>query len=242
MTALQECGLGEPQRKLWGLLRRRKCWTLSRRGKLLLLALVGTTAYGAIRGVHPFLTVSDGGAGDVMVVEGWIPTRPVAQAAKAFQRGRYRCAVVVRDVYDSDDKWASGRYSADYVAAELVQQGISKDLVHTLFCPVARKDRTYHCALAVRQWLDHKGFAVKSIDVVTLAAHSRRSRLLYGKAFGPQVQIGAIPLEAPTYDPDHWWRCSDGVRDVLGEAIAYLYARFLFWPPAVQPAEPDDLR
>ena len=31
------------------------------------------------------------------------------------------------------------------------------------------------------------------------------------------------------YDAKHWWRSSEGVREVLGEGIAYIYAKFFFW-------------
>jgi len=39
-----------------------------------------------------------------------------------------------------------------------------------------------------------------------------------------------IALRTGRYDPAHWWRSSEGIREVPFEAIAYLYARFLFSP------------
>lgn len=185
---------------------------------------------GFLLGVHPFLGITSGGAGEVMVVEGWIGTRQITQAVEAFRQGKYHHVVVVRDIYEDGDKWSSGRYSADYVAAELVQEGVPKDQVQVVFCPVVRKDRTYHCALAARAWLQQQGIPVKSLDVVTLATHARRSRLLYEKAFGDGVAVGVVALDDPTYDPDHWWRYSSGVREVMSETISYLYARLFFWP------------
>ena len=32
------------------------------------------------------------------------------------------------------------------------------------------------------------------------------------------------------FDAAHWWRSSEGVREILGESIAYLYAKFIFHP------------
>ncbi len=209
---------------------RRECWCLSRRGKLIMAGLSVFTFVLILFGAYPFLAVNDGSRGEVMVVEGWIGSRLIDRTAAVFQRGRYACVVVVRADYERVDKWSAGGYSADYLARGLVQHGVPTNLVHTLFCPVVRKDRTYHCALAVRQWLEQQRISVKSIDVATLAAHSRRSRLLYEKAFGDGVEVGAIALEDPTFDPDQWWRSSAGVREVLGEAIAYVYARVFFWP------------
>lgn len=216
--------------RLVGVLIRRECWTLSRRAWLLITGLVCATFGLILFGAYPLLAVSDGGQGEVMVVEGWIGSRRIDLASDAFKRGKYQCVVVVRDVYEDGDKWSSGRYTADYVAAGLVEHGVPTNVVHTLFCPVVRKDRTYHCALAVRQWLEQRQLLVKSIDVATLAVHSRRSRLLYEKAFGGEYTIGAIALEDPTYDPARWWRSSAGVREVIGEGIAYIYARCFFWP------------
>jgi len=219
-----------PRRLLWGLLVCRERWSLSLGGWLLLALIFAAGAFGFVRGVHSFLAVSNGGAGEVMVVEGWIGPRPLDQAAAAFRRGHYQCVIVVRGVYEGGDKWTSGRYSADYVGADLVERGVPKDQVQTLFCPVVHKDRTYHCALAVRQWLRERGTPVKSLDVVTIACHSRRSRLLYAKAFGGEVEVGSIALAALEYDPRHWWRTSEGVREVPFEFLAYLYVRFFFHP------------
>jgi hypothetical protein len=62
---------------------------------------------------------------------------------------------------------------------------------------------------------------------MTLASespHLRRSALLFRRAFGGSVQIGTLPLPPIDYGPDDWFRCSAGVRSLLSESIAYLYA------------------
>jgi len=33
------------------------------------------------------------------------------------------------------------------------------------------------------------------------------------------------------YDPERWWRYSAGVRGVIDESVAYIYAKFFFHPP-----------
>lgn len=215
---------------LWGLLVRRERWGLSRMGKVLIALTLAASAYALIHGVYPFLVVSNGGSGQVLVVEGWISTRRVEQAAQAFQFGRYEQVVVVRNTQREGNKWETGRYTADWVASDLVQLGVPQEAVQVLFCPVVRKDRTYSCATAVRQWLEKSSIAVKSLDVATLAVHTRRSRLLYEKAFGNKVAIGAIALPDPELDLEHWWRSSEGVREVPFEFLAYLYVRFFFLP------------
>jgi len=44
------------------------------------------------------------------------------------------------------------------------------------------------------------------------------------------VEIGILSGRNREYDPQHWWRSSEGVKEVLSEGAAYLYARFLFCP------------
>jgi hypothetical protein len=59
------------------------------------------------------------------------------------------------------------------------------------------------------------------------------------RAFGRGVTVGIISIQNPDYDPKHWWRYSEGVRDVLGESIAYVYAKFLFHQPADEALKPE---
>jgi uncharacterized SAM-binding protein YcdF (DUF218 family) len=92
------------------------------------------------------------------------------------------------------------------------------------------RDRTYRSAVALRDWFREHNMAVHSINIVTEDAHGRRSRLLFEKAFGTGVKVGIISVPSPDYDATHWWRYSEGVREVIGEGIAYIYARFFFHP------------
>ena len=216
----------EPRRRaLGGLFVRKERWGLSWPGRILIVVAALTLGVIGVRCIYPFLAVNHPTRGQVLIVEGWIPTRSVKQAATEFQQGHYQHLLIVRATYDVED-----RSYGDYVSDLLLKDGVPKESLDTLFCPVSRKDRTYHSALDARRWLAEKNIAVKSVDVATLAPHARRSRLLYEKAFGPEVPVGVIALEDPAYDHAHWWRFSEGVREMIGESIAYTYARFLFHP------------
>lgn len=63
----------------------------------------------------------------------------------------------------------------------------------------------------------------------SLDVHTRRSWFLFRKILTPQVQVGAIAARTHDYDPNKWWVSSQGVRTILDEGIAYIYARFLNW-------------
>jgi uncharacterized SAM-binding protein YcdF (DUF218 family) len=92
------------------------------------------------------------------------------------------------------------------------------------------RDRTYASAVALRNWFHHHNVVVGSINVVTEDLHARRTRLLFQKAFGKDVQVGIIAVANVDYPANQWWRYSQGLKEVVSEFAAYLYARFLFFP------------
>jgi hypothetical protein len=228
---LQQGNTDGTQRKrsnaLGGLLERRERWTLSLRGKLLGIALVLVAVLLVQQCVHPFLAVTQPVASELLVVEGWVPPDTLHEAAIEFRRGGYRRLILLSS-FDYADNFPLERYEDEYKTKLLIHYGVPSDRETTLYPLRARKDRTYHSALDLKEWLAGHGMNLKSLDVATCGPHARRTRLLYQKAFGKDVKIGIIALSGHDYDPSQWWKSSEGVREVIGEVIAYLYARFLF--------------
>jgi uncharacterized SAM-binding protein YcdF (DUF218 family) len=112
----------------------------------------------------------------------------------------------------------------------LRKNGIPDESLQMVPSRVMDRDRTYSSAVALRDWFREHNVSVQSINVVTEDAHARRTRLLFQEAFGKDVKVGIVSVPNPDYDAEHWWRYSEGVREVIGEGIAYIYAKFLFWP------------
>ena len=52
------------------------------------------------------------------------------------------------------------------------------------------------------------------------------------RLLGKTLLSVSIAVSNPDYDLKDWWRYSDGVREVIGESIAYIYAKFFFYPSA----------
>jgi len=117
---------------------------------------------------------------------------------------------------------------AELGAATLATLGLGANVVRAVPAPDVRQDRTFASAVALRDRLQAAGSVPASINVATLSAHARRTRLLFAKAFGGDTRIGIIALDDPRYDERRWWRTSDGFRTVIDEVVAYTYARFLF--------------
>jgi hypothetical protein len=138
----------------------------------------------------------------------------------------------------------TGGYSNDFntlasIGAELlVKDGMPADVVQMVPSHVFGRDRTYSSALKLREYFQTNGITVKAINVLTEGPHARRTRMLFQEAFGPDVTVGIIAVQDPDYNPKRWWHYSEGVREVIGESIAWVYAAFIFHPgkPSQTPA------
>jgi hypothetical protein len=117
--------------------------------------------------------------------------------------------------------------------------GAKQNVIAPAPAPLVRKDRTFASALAVKDWLSQKRIPITALDVLSLGAHARRTQLLFQKALGDNVLVGVIAAPNPEYDANEWWTSSAGVRTLIGETLAYLYARFLFNPQERDGAYPQ---
>jgi len=75
-----------------------------------------------------------------------------------------------------------------------------------------------------RSWANASFFGVRakadkltSCDVITVGVHARRSRELFRRACGPDVNVGVISLEDPECPSDGWWRKRNGWIQMLKE-------------------------
>jgi len=182
---------------------------------------------------HPFLAATHRVEARVLVVEGWVHDYTIRWAAEEFKAGSYERAFTTGGPRPGENTQRSDYYTlASYGARRLKASGVPDECVQMVPSPVSGRDRTYSSALALRDWFREHKVDVHSFNILTEDAHARRTRLLFEKAFGSEVRIGVIAITNPEYDPKHWWRYSEGVREVLGEAIAYVYARVFFHPSA----------
>lgn len=222
----------ESKKPYWGLLRRRECLVLTWKARFLLLTGLLLLTLLAMRFVHPFLAVTDSKPGGVLVVEGWTTDWALEAAIAEFRAHPYDRMLVTGGPLESGGALSTYKTYAELSTASLLKLGLSSNEVQAVPAPRVRQDRTYASALVLKQWLRDHGLNPKTINVMTEGPHARRSWLLFQKALGKDQTVGIISLEPREYDPRHWWRFSSGVRAVTGEAMAYLYARFLFRPKA----------
>lgn len=216
---------------LGGLLVRQNRWGLTLRAKLLLLIILFALAAITLVGIYPFLAITRPVKTDVLVVEGWVHSYAIRVSVEEFHSHLYQ-----RIFTTGGPVAGKGGYINDYqtsasVAADLLKQaGIPSELVQMVPSHVIGRDRTYSSAIALRDWFHQHDLQITSLNIVTEGAHARRTRLLFEKALGPQIQVGIIAVPSPDYNAKRWWRYSEGVEEVVDETVAYVYARLFFHP------------
>ena len=181
--------------------------------------------------VQPFLAQTHRVDTNFLVVEGWVHSYAIEAAVKQFYDGHYEKVFTTGGPVFGTGGYSNDSNTSASVGAELlVKAGVPAEFVQMVPSHVSGRDRTYSSAVALREWFHHHQSKVTGFNVLTEDVHARRTRLLFQEAFGKDVHVGIIAVPSPEYDPNHWWRYSEGVREVLGENIAYLYAKFFFWP------------
>jgi uncharacterized SAM-binding protein YcdF (DUF218 family) len=219
-----------PPRAMWGLVCRKERWSLSWRGRLILAFLLLLVGALLLKGVYPFLATTHRVDADVLVVEGWVHEYAIRAAVQEFQSSSYQRVFATGGPVEGH-----GGYINDYntwasVGADrLRKSGLPNESLEMVPSRVMERDRTYSSAVALRNWFHEHNMPVGGINVVTEDVHARRTRLLFEKALG-DVVVGVIAVPNPDYDSRHWWRYSAGVKDVISETAAYMYARLLFYP------------
>jgi uncharacterized SAM-binding protein YcdF (DUF218 family) len=226
------------RRGLWGLLNRKERWALSWRGWLVLalaLLLVGALC---IKNVYPFLAITHRVNANILVVEGWIHEYAIRAAVKEFQSNHYQRVFTTGGPVVGSGGYINDFHTSASVGADLLRKnGLANGSVQMVPSRMMGRDRTYGSAVALRTWFRDHNMAVPGINIVTEDLHARRSRLLFQKAFGKDVQVGIIAVANVDYPANRWWHYSEGLKDVVSEFAAYLYARLLFFSP--EPTDPE---
>jgi DUF218 domain len=226
-----------PQR-LWGTLVRKERWSLSWRGWLIVLAGIILAFSAFLLRVYPFLAVTDRVDTNVLVVEGWIHEYAIRAAVEEFQSKSYEQVLTTGGPVEGTGGYINDYQTTASVGADLlIKAGLADGSVQMVPSRVMDRDRTYASAVALRTWFREHNLTVRGVNVLTEDVHARRTCLLFQEALGHNVAVGVIAVPNPDYDANHWWSYSEGVKDVVSEAFAYIYARLFFHPAAPRSIE-----
>jgi len=216
-----------PQSVVFGLLSLRERWGLSIRGWILVLFSGLGAALAFVGTVHPFLSIQRRVPAEYLVVEGWVADYALEVAGKEMETDSYRKLLTTGGPLPKGSYLLSYRTFAEVAAATLLQLGVKEDRLEAVPAPAVNTDRTRASALAVREWFQQHALQPQAVNVVTIGAHARRTRLTYAQVLGQKVQVGVIMVDPSEYEPDRWWRYSAGIKSVIGELTGYFYARLI---------------
>lgn len=220
-----------PHRAMWGLFDRRERWSLSWRGRIIAASALGLVAALLFNGVYPFLATTRRADANVLVVEGWMHDYGLRAAVAEFRAGSYQRVFTTGGPVEGNGGYINDYYTNASVGADMLKKyGIPNECLQMVPSRVMDRDRTYASAVALFNWFRGHELRVHSINVLTENVHARRSQLLFSKALGPEISVGVIAVPNPDYDARHWWRSSEGVKDVFSESLGYFYGRFFFRP------------
>ncbi|MEH2336675.1 ElyC/SanA/YdcF family protein [Nostoc sp.] len=212
------------------LIKRQEMWILTAQGWAIAIALIAYLIFFTITHVHSFLAVtSPMKSAEVLVVEGWLPDYAIEEALTEFKTGSYRLVITTGGTIEKGNYLSEYKNFAEMSAATFKKLGLESDKVVAVPTPMVIKDRSYASAAEFKRWLSNSNLQLQSINIFSLDVHTRRSWLLFKKLLTPNIKVGAIAAKTQDYDPNEWWGYSQGVRTIIDEAIAYIYARFLNW-------------
>jgi uncharacterized SAM-binding protein YcdF (DUF218 family) len=220
------------------LVERKERWGLSWLGWVAVFSVILTVGYVSVLLANPFLSVTDRTDANMLVIEGWVHPYAIRAGVEEFKSGGYGRIFTTGGPVEG-----SGRYINDYntsasVGADLLKNcGVASESLQMVPSRVMDRDRTYASAVALRNWFRERNMAVRKLNVLTEDVHARRTRLLFQEALGKNIKVGIIAVSNPDYDRKHWWRYSQGIKDVVSEGVAYLYAKFFFYPSESSPDE-----
>lgn len=158
----------------------------------------------------------------ILVLEAWTGRDAADAAAREFLSGsnEYQYLVVVGG--RTGHSWDRLRWSlTDIDGKELRADGVPWDRLILVPVPDSESLRTYAMAMATRRALEARHLPPTPINVFTLGAHARRSRLIFSRAFHSSA-VGVIAWR-PDGWLEPWWHSSERAEDLVKETVGYPY-------------------
>ncbi|MFN6482673.1 MULTISPECIES: ElyC/SanA/YdcF family protein [unclassified Nostoc] len=212
------------------IIKRQEMWTLTAQGWAIAIALIAYLIFVMLTHVHSFLAVTSPiESAEVLIVEGWLPDYAIEEALTEFKNGSYRQIITTGGTLGKGSFLTGYKNYADVSAATFIKLGLEAEKVVAVPTPFVVKDRSYASAAEFHRWLSNSNLQIESINLFSLDVHARRSWFLFKKILNPKIKVGVIAAKTQDYSPSKWWGSSEGVRTIIDEGIAYIYARFLNW-------------
>jgi hypothetical protein len=180
-----------------------------------------------ILGIHPFLSLNHPVKADVLIVEGWIPEDSIKFAVQEFHKNHYDLILTNGGQIKPKSSLKAEDEYAELAKKRLMELGIDGNHIHAVKTAKINQSRTYSFALDTIGWLTKHKKSIKSVNILTLGPHARKSWVLYKKAANKKIDVGIISTPPVNYNPSYWYLSIIGIHFVLRDLAGYLYALIL---------------
>ena len=189
-------------------------------GRWLLLAMLVGLAFTAWMEAYPFLARHAPVAAETLVVEGWVSDDLLLQAAGWAGSNGVKRIVATGGPLDTGSYLIEWQTYAEMTQARMAKLGLGERFeLAAVPADKVRRGRTRESARALRA----AGAVAGAFNLASEGPHARRSWRAFRDEFGEGAAVGSVALAPMAYDDGDWWKCSEGVRAVISEAIAYAY-------------------
>lgn len=180
--------------------------------------------------VCSFLSMNRPVKAKTMVIEGWVEDYALKHAIRLFKRDHYKHLIVTGLPLVHFEDYVLFPSTAAAATAEIRKMGFKDSIYEAVIPKTVFIDRTYSTGVATRMIMTKHPDWGKSFNIYSVGVHSRRTHLMFERAFGSAYHIGIIADTDHSFDPEHWWHTSIGFRNVSNEFVAWLYVSVFFHP------------
>ena len=187
----------------------------------LLLVLLAAGAGFVWSMLYPFLARQAPVPAEVLVVEGWVSDELLLQAAGWAESNGVAVLVATGGPIELGSYLTKWKTYAEMTKARMAKLGLGERFeLAAVPAEKVRRGRTRESARALRAAM---GAELGAFNLASEGPHARRSWRAFRDEFAGRAEVGSVALEPTAYDREDWWRCSEGVRAVISEAIAFAY-------------------
>ena len=169
--------------------------------------------------IYPFLARQAPVRAELLVVEGWVGDELLAQAGEWAGANGVKKIVATGGPVEVGSYLVPWKTYAEMTKARMEALGLGEKFeLEAVPAEKVRRGRTRASARALKA---ATGMERGAFNLASEGPHTRRSWRAFQGVFGDGVEVGSVALVPVAYGAGDWWSCSEGVRAVVDEAVAY---------------------
>ncbi|MGE0019536.1 MAG: hypothetical protein AB7S72_07710 [Draconibacterium sp.] len=209
---------------------KKECICLTWPAKILMLFFSLAIFYVLFTRFPLYLSKSNPVNGEFLVLDGQLPDYAIEQAITIFDQNKYKAIVVMGGRLPSGHYITGKKTMAEITYSTFIALDFDSTKLILIKGQQVLKDRTYTSGLYLKKWFEEQKIQTTKIDILSVGCHAKRSQYLFQKALGNNFEIGVVAIKDKGYNINKWWKTSNGVRSVISEVIALIYATVFFHP------------